>query len=158
MAAGVIAVLDGDWGCRALLDDVLTSLGYQTVLWQPEMDPFALIERCQPSLLILDTWLEVRHDGWALLQQLWRRPATAAIPVLVCTSDPRWQPEQFPGQGQARYMVLEKPFDLTALLEWVTGELAPPGAAGGVGADTLLPVGQQTRSVEGGVRAVTTTM
>ena len=153
MAQGVIAVLDGDWGCRALLDDVLTSMGYRTVLWEPEMDPFALLERCRPSLLILDSWLEVRHDGWALLQQLWRSPTLAAIPVLVCTSDPRWQAEPLPGQAQARYTVLEKPFELTALLESVVAMLVPPGAAGGVGADTLPLDGQQMRSVKAGVLA-----
>ncbi len=157
MAQGVIAVLDGDWGCRALLDDVLTSIGYQTVLWEPEMDPFALIERCQPSLLILDTWLEVRHDGWALLQQLWRSPATAAIPVLVCTSDPRWQPEPLPGQAQARYTVLEKPFDLADLLERVAPMLVPPGAAGDVGADTLPLDSHQVCNVAAGVLAATAT-
>ena len=64
----VIAVVDGDWACQDLFGDVLTSAGHHPVLWDVRTDAFDLIARLRPDLVILDTWLRARDDGWQLLQ------------------------------------------------------------------------------------------
>ena len=87
MAQFVIAVLDGDWGCLDLLDDVLTDAGYQTVLWEAGTEADALIRRSQPDLVILDSWLQERGDGLQLLERLGHDPLTASIPALICSSE-----------------------------------------------------------------------
>ena len=116
MAEFVIAVLDGDWACQDLLAEVLIDAGYHPVLWDVRTDAYDLIERVRPDLVILDTWLQERDDGWKLLQRMWRTPATAAIPAIVCSSDPQVFHEEMPLAMEQCTAVLAKPFALTDLL------------------------------------------
>jgi CheY-like chemotaxis protein len=116
MASSVIVVLDGDWACRALLDAVLTDAGYQTVVWDGASDPCALIAGSRPDLVVLDTWLHQRHDGLDLLQRLWGAPATAALPVVVCTTYPHALTDRLSVPAAQPYAVVEKPFALADLL------------------------------------------
>ncbi len=122
MAQFVIAVLDGDWGCLDLLDDVLTDAGYQTVLWEAGMEADELIRRSRPDLVILDSWLQERGDGLRLLERLGHDPLTASIPVLICSSEGESLPLCLP--PNRRYAILAKPFDLAGLLAAVAALLA----------------------------------
>src|SRR3712207_1990749 len=115
MAQAVIAVLDGDWACKDLLVEVLTAAGYHAVGWTVGTDAAALIQHSRPDLVILDTWLQERDDGWALLQWLWRTPGTATIPVLVCSSDPQALHGRLPLLAERGCAALAKPFALAEL-------------------------------------------
>ena len=126
MAQGVIAVLDGDWACQDLLVEVLTAAGYHTVAWTVGTDAVALIQQLRPDLVILDTWLQARVDGWALLKGLWRTPGTATIPVLVCSSDPQALHARLPLLAERRCGVLAKPFALAELRAQLRSLLARP--------------------------------
>ena len=125
MAQFVIAVLDGDWGCLDLLDDVLTDAGYQTVLWEAGTEADELIRRSRPDLVILDSWLQERGDGLQLLERLGHDPLTASIPVLICSSEGEALPLCL--SPNRRYTILAKPFDLAGLLAAVAALLAHGG-------------------------------
>ncbi len=116
MAEFVIVVLDGDWACQDLLAEALADAGYHPVLWDTRTDAHDLIERTRPDLVILDTWLQERDDGWKLLQRMGRTPATASIPAIVCSSDPQLCDEEMPRDMEQCVAVLAKPFALTDLL------------------------------------------
>jgi DNA-binding response OmpR family regulator len=119
----VIALFDGDWAWLDILDTVLTDEGYRTVLGNTGTDAYDLIQHSQPDLVILDTWLNTRDDGWALLQRIWSSSATASIPVVVCSSDRKSLPEDLPLLRERHYVVLEKPFALADLLAQITALL-----------------------------------
>ncbi len=142
MAQFVIAVLDGDWACLDVLDDVLTTAGYQTVLWEAGTDPDALIGLSRPDLVILDSWLQERGDGLQLLERLGHDPLTASIPVLICSSEGESLPLRL--SPDRRYAILAKPFELAGLLAAVAalldhgGEVGSKDHAGG-----HLPDGQE---------------
>ena len=126
MAQGVIAVLDGDWACQDLLLEVLTAAGYHVVGWTVGTDAAALIQQSRPDLVILDTWLQARDDGWVLLQGLWRTPGTATIPVLVCSPDPQGLHARLPLLAERGCAVLAKPFALAELHVQIRSLLASP--------------------------------
>lgn len=85
--SGKIAILDGDAWFLSILELRLAQAGYDSILASQPGDIDALIAADPPDLLILDTWVEQRDDGWALLQRLWSCPRAAAMPVVICTSD-----------------------------------------------------------------------
>lgn len=131
MTQFVIAVLDGDWGCLDVLDDVLTGAGYQTVLWAPGTDADALIRRSRPDLVILDSWLRERGDGLRLVERLGHDPRTASIPVLICSSDGEVLPLPLRLFPDRRCAILSKPFELAGLLSAVAALLAQGGEVSG---------------------------
>ncbi len=142
MAQFVIAVLDGDWGCLDLLDDVLTDAGYQTVLWEAGTEADELIRRSRPDLVILDSWLKERGDGLRLLECLGHDPLTASIPVLICSSEGDSLPLCL--SPDRRYAILAKPFELAGLLATVAALLAHGGEVSGKDhAGGHLPDGQE---------------
>jgi DNA-binding response OmpR family regulator len=78
--------------------------------------------------VILDIWMETPEAGWQLLELLRLDPATATLPVLVCSADVvflRAKEAQLLAEG---YGVLVKPFGLDALLARVAALLPPPPA------------------------------
>ncbi len=139
MAQFVIAVLDGDWGCLDLLNDVLTDAGYQTVLWEAGTEADALIRRSRPDLVILDSWLKERGDGLRLLERLGHDPLTASIPVLICSSEGESLPLRL--SPDRHYAILAKPFELAGLLAAVAALLAHCREVSGKDRD--LPDGQE---------------
>lgn len=133
MAQGVIAVVNGDWGCLDVLDDVLTSAGYQTVLWEAGTDAATLVRCSRPDLVILDSWLQERGDGLRLLERLGHDPQTASIPILICSSDGDSLPLPPDLSPDRRFAILAKPFELAGLLAAVAALLAHDGEGCGTG-------------------------
>ena len=77
---------------------------------------FNQIQALQPDAIIVDIVIG-QSAGWELLEQLHAGAATAGIPVLVVSTDPRLLTrarDQAARYGTHRY--LEKPFDVEALL------------------------------------------
>ncbi len=48
------------------------------------VEAFEVLQQITPSLILLDVMLP-RQDGWEILQQLKTNPATAQIPVVICS-------------------------------------------------------------------------
>ena len=92
----------------------------------------AVLERA-PNLIILDLQLGNRMSGLVLPDLVRLDPATKHIPVVVCsgaTSLIATTERRLRRQGCA---ILEKPFELDALLEHVQAAVGPPFRANAVG-------------------------
>ena len=119
MTAPVVVVVDSDPTFCRLLQEMLPEEGYQAVICASAAEAPITIQLQRPDLVILDVHVERRGAGLLLLAQLRQDPATASIPVLVCTADGallRGEAERLRAPG---LRVLAKPFDLDDLLTQV---------------------------------------
>lgn len=79
-----ILVVDDNNGWVELLARFLEGYNCLVVSASENQDAVAQAAKLKPDLVILDVMMPER-DGWELLQRLRIQPATAAIPILVCT-------------------------------------------------------------------------
>jgi len=79
-----ILVVDDNEDTLRLIDRVLQSGGYDTVLARSGAEAESLAENLHPDAVILDVMMP-GQDGWETLQNLLNRKTTAHIPVVICT-------------------------------------------------------------------------
>jgi len=88
-------------------------------------EALGLLQQMTPALILLDIMLP-RHDGWEILQTLKNNPATATIPVIICSI--LNEPGLAHALGADSY--LPKPVTQEALLaivgQWLQPTLQPP--------------------------------
>lgn len=109
-----------------MLERVLTSEGYHTLLLASSDRLFDVINKERPDLIILDIWLAESDSGWQLLERLRQEPVTQHIPVLVCSGDTFRLHEKAPWLAEWGCRVLEKPFDIDHLLGQLRDVLQSP--------------------------------
>src|SRR5690348_9580643 len=81
-----ILIIDNSEAMRELLELVFTDEGWLTLSYAyPNID-VAMVQRLNPSLIILNFDMAQHGTGWELLQQLRMADTTALIPVLVYTA------------------------------------------------------------------------
>ena len=117
-----IVVVEHDPYLGMLLLEVLTEQGYAVHLWTERQGAVELIRQMRPDLVILDLWLRRRGDGWQVYEALQADPATAQIPVVLCSEDTLLG--GMDGTRPGTTTMIEKPFDLDDLLEVVATVLA----------------------------------
>jgi CheY-like chemotaxis protein len=109
-----------------LFRDLLEAEGYRVTLAPDALD-LALIKRADPDLVILDHMLEDgAGSGWQLLRELRQDPATAALPVVVCTGAVHRVRENVALLDQFGAALVLKPFDIDRLLQAISQALAGP--------------------------------
>ena len=114
-----IMVVDDSQELLDLFRELLTDEGYEVVLNAVGIQDIAEVERVQPDLIILDHIIGGAAVGLQMVQQLQMQPATATIPVIVCTAA-SLAPEETQGYLQAPGIRLVlKPFDVDDLLQCV---------------------------------------
>jgi CheY-like chemotaxis protein len=102
-----------------LFQELLSSEGYEVVLYSYAIQDLDEIERHKPDLIILDYIFGGERTGWELLQKLKMRRSTAALPVVICTAAKR-QVEEIEGHLAAMGVgVVLKPFNVDDLLNVV---------------------------------------
>ena len=121
--AGVTTVLvieDND-DIRLLLDSVLSLSGYEVIQADGGPEALALLGDIQvaPDLAILDVEMP-GLSGWEVLRAIRNDPATADLPVILCTV--RGSPADL-DRGRALRCdgYLQKPFDVDDLIAEVGG-------------------------------------
>ena len=82
--SATILIIDDNAGWVDLLERFLAGYNYLVVSALGSRDIVEQAQELNPALIILDVMMPER-DGWELLQRLRARPATAHIPILVCT-------------------------------------------------------------------------
>jgi DNA-binding response OmpR family regulator len=123
MLPTLIAVVDADPAICDMIADVLTYSGYPVVCYTDEDSFFDELDQVRPTLLILNIQLERRTSGWEVLQKLRSCPATNGIAVILSTTFTHFcQPHRAQIQTLGA-RVLDKPFELDALLDTVTQAL-----------------------------------
>ena len=118
-----ILIVDDDHDTHQFIADLLHIHGYEATCVHSSATARELIPREIPDFLILDLHIDQRYAGWLLLQELRTDPTTAAIPVLLMTSDGEFV-HQHRNEVQALGSeVLEKPFALDHLIKRVQARL-----------------------------------
>lgn len=129
MATSTIIVVNDDTVFLSLMHELLVDEGYHVIPWREGTGAYEVIKRERPALVILDIRMEHPEAGWQTLEVLKLDPATAPIPVIVCSADAFALQAKAQRLTELRCATLEKPFDFTQLLTLVAGIIGPPAGA-----------------------------
>ena len=99
-----------------IFEDILTTEGYDVVLYSYAIHDMDEVVRIKPDLVILDLVFGQEKTGWQMLQEMKMTRSTAAIPVIVCTAATK-EVRDIEGYLQAKGIgLVPKPFDIDDLL------------------------------------------
>jgi two-component system, chemotaxis family, response regulator PixH len=101
-----------------LYHDLLTDEGYDVIDAARLLTP-AEVEQIAPDLIIVDAFIRGQPVGGELIAALKAQPATAPIPVLLCTAASAAVERVLPYLLATNVPVLHKPFDIDELLHTV---------------------------------------
>jgi CheY-like chemotaxis protein len=124
MAVAKIAVVNDDTVFLDLMHDLLEGEGYGVLVWKEGRSAFEKIRQEIPDLVILDIRLESPEVGHHILEMLTLDPATARIPVIICSADAQALRANALTYEKHGIRTLAKPFDLQDLLDEVRRSLA----------------------------------
>ena len=111
-----IAVINDNQAIVDMLTDFLGDAGYETIECFAGNGSYDLIRREHPALVIIDLQMEHPEAGLHVLQKLRADPATANIPVIICSADGGGLREKAAAIQELNGDVVEKPFNLDQLL------------------------------------------
>ena len=117
-ARPLVLVVDDSEDMRDLLHEVLSMRGYEVVTAGSSGRALTLMTRRVPDLVITDLMMP-GMSGFSLRSLMLRRPALAAVPVIVLSA--YWAR---PGETLEAVAVLTKPINLDRLLDAVERGLA----------------------------------
>ena len=133
-----ILVIDDNQSLLALFRILFTAEGYEAALYSDPNQALAALDQTKPDLILLDWFFDQQARGRQLLEDLTRNPATAAIPVVICTAGLPMLPSDEAFLCAAGIAVVYKPFAVDALLAVITNALQgdrSPGARPADGAE-----------------------
>lgn len=112
----LIAIVEDDSATVEMLGDVLAMSGYRTLPINRGEIAYSAIRAAQPQLVLLDLWLEHHDAGSMAVGLLSIDPATAHIPIVLCSA----QVAMFRARNDQIFQkaagVIEKPFAIDELL------------------------------------------
>ena len=117
-----VLVVEDDRAAASLLTEYLSGDGYGVQVAASGEKAFELVDERAPVLICLDIVLPGELDGWQILSRLKANPATAHIPVVICTG--RNGREDAGALGAADFIT--KPFSPQRIRE-VVQRLLPEG-------------------------------
>ncbi|MBI3978710.1 MAG: response regulator [Chloroflexi bacterium] len=112
--AGRVLVVDDDESIREFITLALASEGYEVVAAPHGAAALRLVDKCQPSLILLDLLMPVM-DGWEFSRAYHQTPGPHT-PIILLTAS-RGAVESATEMNAAAF--LAKPFDLNDLLDLV---------------------------------------
>jgi len=115
----LIAVVNDDTEFIGLMHDLLAEEDYRVSTHLVAANAYRELLAAQPDLIVLDIRMETPEAGWQLLEMLRLNRVTTDIPVIVCSADAPFLRAKEEHLRQQGYEILEKPFDIVALLEKV---------------------------------------
>lgn len=125
----LVALVNDDLAFVQLLDSLLRNdQGIDTLLLHVGAVAQASIKQRQPDLVILDISIDQPTVSWRMIDLLLLDPATASIPVLICSVDDQLLRQRSEKLKTVGYHVIEKPYDLDELLNHVRPLLAERGS------------------------------
>lgn len=125
-----ILVADDGAQLIELIRDVLLDAGYIHTVAHLGDHAFERICDEHPALVLLDITVMNPGNAWALLDLLRLHPQTRTIPVILLSTDLRLLNDKTELLRTLHCQVLEKPFDIEALLDKVAAAIGPPLASG----------------------------
>lgn len=119
-----VIALDHDTATVGLYRDLLSEHGYEvTALSRPIDDPEAL-SALLPDLILLELLVMGELSGPQVIEKLKTHPATAPIPMIVCTAALELLPQVEPLLAKYRVPVVTKPFQIGEFLTVVQRAIA----------------------------------
>jgi DNA-binding response OmpR family regulator len=124
-----IAVVNDDTTFLSLVEELLADNGWEAFTLRESKTAFKMIKDDPPDLVMLDIRMGSPEAGWTIIELLKLDPATADVPIIVCSAaldDLRSKEEWL---RQHNILTLPKPFDLDDLYRTVEEGLrtAPEG-------------------------------
>jgi CheY-like chemotaxis protein len=118
-----ILTIDDDPLAVELVETILTAEGFRVLKAYGGVEGLAVARQELPALLILDL-LMPDLDGFAVLEHLRADPATAAIPIIILTSQSLTLHEKARLHGAMAYLAHKGEFSRLAFVELVRGFLS----------------------------------
>jgi CheY-like chemotaxis protein len=110
----LIMLVEDDIPSRTFMAEALDEEGYQTICVDDGVAALELLSDTRPSLIITSLMLP-RMDGLTFCAHVQANPATAAIPIMICSAS-----LEVPDPQSGAYAAfLAKPFDLSAFFQLV---------------------------------------
>ena len=108
-----VLVAEDDLGTRLSISDYLECSGYSVVSAENGRDAIALLNTCQPHLIVTDVSMPLL-DGYELVRQVRLRPALRLLPIVFLTGRTDTA-ERVRGYQLGCDVYLAKPFELPEL-------------------------------------------
>jgi CheY-like chemotaxis protein len=119
-----ILAVNNDQMVLGLFRDLLEDAGYQVTTQTYLAKDLGQLAQLAPDLIILDYMWPGDDNGWAYLQLLRMRPATAQIPIVLCTGAIREVEALADHLAEMGVQVVLKPFNIDRLLDVIADALA----------------------------------
>lgn len=114
--------VDDSWGCRQLVNAVLSFYGYEVLEAENGSQAVAIAEQEWPDLILMDIYLPNMNGVEAT--KLIKASAVGAVPVIAVTSSDKMSDyKRMMDAGCSAYLL--KPFSPSQLLSLVRQHLAP---------------------------------
>ncbi|HLJ69414.1 MAG TPA: response regulator [Chloroflexota bacterium] len=131
-----IAIIDDDldflrYVCQALGDE-----GWEPLPCSDSLSAFDTVRREQPDAVLLDVRMETGQSGLDICRFLRLHPATATIPIILCSADSITVRNNAAWLSEHDVDILNKPFDLDDLYAAVAAAAARAMLANGRAAST----------------------
>ncbi|MGE3269504.1 MAG: two-component system response regulator [Chloroflexota bacterium] len=119
-----IIVINDDTDFLTLMSELLMDVeGYDVQVCRESQNAYRFVKEYQPDLVVLDIRMDGQESGWAILECLTLDPATADIPVIVCSAAIRELRAHAGHLERQGIRALPKPFGLDDLLAMVADSL-----------------------------------
>lgn len=122
----LVAVVDDDRVYTEMIGDVLDSEGFDILSIPQASAAVETISRVQPVLALLDVRMDLADSGAEVLAALRENPATAELPVIVCSADQPFLRSHAEFFREHNASVVAKPFDLDDLINAIHQALGHP--------------------------------
>ena len=114
-----IIIADDDRPIAELLCTILEDEGYSVQCCYSGKAALDAMEQRRPDLVILDMQMEKRGSGLEVVQRMRATPALHDTPIIIYSADSVFLRQVRAQLLQQRCQVLDKPFDITTLLDMV---------------------------------------
>jgi len=122
-----VAVINNDTDFLSLMNDLLNSSGWDTIVCRESNLAVGMVKADKPDIVVLDVRMETPESGWNVLELLKLDPDTRHLPIVVCSAavgDLREREEWLRGHG---VQTLPKPFDIDDLFAAINTALDRSG-------------------------------
>ena len=123
MASRILAI-DDDQDILELYGSLLEEGGYEGHLSAVAFEDITEVEQLHPDLIILDARIRRANDGLLFIEKLRQHASTSHIPLILCTAAKNVKGDHEAMLRQRGVSVIDKPFDLEALLQTIKHPLA----------------------------------
>jgi DNA-binding response OmpR family regulator len=121
----LITIVNDDAVFVRLINGLLREeLAVNTLLLQAGEVAHESIKQEMPGLIVLDVSIDHPTNSWHLVDLLMLDPATATIPVILCSVADEALQLRLAKLEAAKYCVIHKPFQLDELLAQIRSALA----------------------------------